>query len=165
MLWDSFLIKKLLKSIIYGTPELYTYALFIVDKVNYCGLNKKKKRREKSKGEMHTPLLLQSKRSLCPPKGNPSCPLGCRRYMKQKWASILLGISKTVVVLVGVFLVILAYPSCDPQFMFPFVAISWLLWDFQILVVSIEASRLAGVAVSMYKKKVWYGILFHDLVW
>ena len=70
-----------------------------------------------------------------------------------------------VVVLVGVFLVILAYPSRDPQFMFPFVAISWLLRDFRILVVSIEASQLGGVSVSMYKKKVWYGILFHDLVW
>ena len=124
-----------------------------------------KKKREKRRGEMQTPLSLQSKRSLCLPKVNSWFRLGCRRYKKLKWASILLGISKTVVVLVGVFLVILAYPSCDPQFMFPFVAISWLLWDFQILVVSIEASRLGGVAVSMYKKKVWYGILFHDLVW
>ena len=38
-------MKKLLKSEIYGTHEQYTYALFIVDKVNNCGLKKKKKKK------------------------------------------------------------------------------------------------------------------------
>ena len=46
--------------------EQCTYALFTVDKVNYCGLNNKKKKREKCRGEMHKPLSLQSKRSLYP---------------------------------------------------------------------------------------------------
>ena len=39
------------------------YALFTVDKVNYCGLEKKKKR-EKRRGETQTPVSLQSKQSL-----------------------------------------------------------------------------------------------------
>ena len=47
MLWDPFLIKKLLKSVICGTREQCTDALFTVDKVNYCRL-KKKKRKEKN---------------------------------------------------------------------------------------------------------------------
>ena len=41
-MWDPFLIKKLLKSVICGTVNS-TNALFTVDKVNYCGLKKKKK--------------------------------------------------------------------------------------------------------------------------
>ena len=45
MLWDPFLIKKLLKSVICGTVNS-THALFTVDKVNYCGLKKKKKKRK-----------------------------------------------------------------------------------------------------------------------
>ena len=49
MLWDPFLIKKLLKIVIYGTREQCTNALFTVDKVNYCGLNKKKKKKKKRK--------------------------------------------------------------------------------------------------------------------
>ena len=43
MLWDPFLIKKIAKKCNLWDREQYTYALFIVDKVNYCGLEKKKK--------------------------------------------------------------------------------------------------------------------------
>ena len=70
MLWDPFLIKKLLKIVIYGTREQCTNALFTVDKVNYCGLNKKKKKkkREKRKGETQTLESLQSKRA----QGHPA---------------------------------------------------------------------------------------------
>ena len=64
MLWDPFLIKKLLKIVIYGTREQCTNALFTVDKVNYCGLNKKKEnKREKRRGETQTPVSLPSKRA------------------------------------------------------------------------------------------------------
>ena len=55
--------KKLLKNVIYGAREQCMYVLFIIDKVNYCGLNKKKKR-EKRRGETQTPVSLQSKWAL-----------------------------------------------------------------------------------------------------
>ena len=63
MLWDPFLIKKLLKNVIYRICEQCTDALSTVDKVNYYGLNKKKKR-EKRKAETQTPESLQSKQAL-----------------------------------------------------------------------------------------------------
>ena len=44
--------------------EQCTYALFTVDKVNYCG-QKKKKKRGKRRGETQTPVSLQSKQSHC----------------------------------------------------------------------------------------------------
>ena len=63
MLWDPFLIKKLLKNVICRIREQYTDALSTVDRVNYYGLNKKKKR-EKRKAETQTPESLQSKQAL-----------------------------------------------------------------------------------------------------
>ena len=46
-------MKKLLKSGIYGTHKQYTYALFIVDKVNNCRLKKKKKKNAEEKRNMN----------------------------------------------------------------------------------------------------------------
>ena len=46
MLLDQFLIKNLLKSVICGTHEQCTYALFTADKVNYCGLEREKKKKK-----------------------------------------------------------------------------------------------------------------------
>ena len=51
MLWDPFLIKKLIKSGVCGTHEQCTSVLFTADRVNSCGLGelkKKKKRRKKT---------------------------------------------------------------------------------------------------------------------
>ena len=45
MLWDLFLIKKIAKKCNLWDRKQYTYALFTVDKVNNCGLKKKKKRK------------------------------------------------------------------------------------------------------------------------
>ena len=42
MLWDLFLIKKITKKCNLWDRKQYTYALFTVDKVNNCGLKKKK---------------------------------------------------------------------------------------------------------------------------
>lgn len=42
---------------------------------------------------------------------------------KLRLSSMILGISNTVVLLVGTLLVILSYPSCDRQYLFPFVAV------------------------------------------
>ena len=49
MLWDPFLIKKVAKKCNLWDCEQYTYALFTVDKVNYCGLEKKKRKRKRGK--------------------------------------------------------------------------------------------------------------------
>ena len=43
MLWDPFLIKKVVEKCNLWDREQCTNALFTVDKLNYCGLNKKKK--------------------------------------------------------------------------------------------------------------------------
>ena len=56
------LIKKLLKSVICGTVNS-THTLFTVDKVNYCGLGKKKRKKKRGKrGEEN--IDVQTKRSL-----------------------------------------------------------------------------------------------------
>ena len=56
--------KKVIESVICRTREQCMYALFTVDKVNYCGLNKKKEnKREKRRGETQTPVSLPSKRA------------------------------------------------------------------------------------------------------
>ena len=58
-------MKKLLKSGIYGIYEQYTYALFTVDKVNNCGLKKKKKRRGKTQhGNPNGHLIIKPKHQL-----------------------------------------------------------------------------------------------------
>ena len=50
----------MLKGVIYGTVKRFSYALFTVDKVNYCRLGKKKKKRRK-RGEENVDV--QTKRS------------------------------------------------------------------------------------------------------
>ena len=47
MLWDLFLIKKIAKKCNLWDRKQYIYALFTVDKVNNCGLKKKKENMEK----------------------------------------------------------------------------------------------------------------------
>ncbi|KAM3702616.1 hypothetical protein ACB098_04G037800 [Castanea mollissima] len=49
----------------------------------------------------------------------------CKPSLKKlRWATIILGTSNLVVVLLGVLLVILAHSSCDFQYLVPFVAVS-----------------------------------------
>ncbi|KAK4566880.1 hypothetical protein RGQ29_002938 [Quercus rubra] len=49
----------------------------------------------------------------------------CKPSLKKlRWATIILGTSNMVVVLLGVLLVILAHSSCDFQYLVPFVAVS-----------------------------------------
>ena len=55
--------KKVAKKCNLWDREQYTYALFTVDKVNYCGLKKKKKTRGKRKEETQKWVSLQTKRS------------------------------------------------------------------------------------------------------
>ena len=45
MLWDPFLMKKLIKSGDCGTCKQYTSALFTEDQVNSCGWKEKKKKK------------------------------------------------------------------------------------------------------------------------
>ena len=67
--------KKLLKNVIYGTREQCMYVLFIVDKVNYYGLNKKKKKEknaeEKRKRQFH-----------CNPNGHLVFKIKKEKYIK-----------------------------------------------------------------------------------
>ena len=49
MLWDLFLIKKIAKKCNLWDRKQYTYALFTVDKVNNCGLKKKKEKNVEKK--------------------------------------------------------------------------------------------------------------------
>ena len=55
--------KKVVEKCNLWDRKQYTYALFIIDKVNYYGLKKKKKKKKKEEGETYTPVLLQSKQS------------------------------------------------------------------------------------------------------
>ena len=50
---DPFLMKKLLKSGIYKTHKQCTYILFTVDKINYYGLKKKKRKKHRGKMQRH----------------------------------------------------------------------------------------------------------------
>ena len=54
MLWNPFLIKKVAKKCNLWDREQYTYALFTVDKVNYCGLEEKKKKRGEENVDVQT---------------------------------------------------------------------------------------------------------------
>ena len=54
--------KKVAKKCNLWDHEQCTYALFTVDKVNYCGM-KKKKKEGKHREETQTPVSLQTKRS------------------------------------------------------------------------------------------------------
>jgi len=47
VLWDPFLMKKLIKSEVYGTRKQYISALFTTDRVNSCGWENKKRKKEK----------------------------------------------------------------------------------------------------------------------
>ena len=49
VLWDPFLMKKLLKSVIYGTREQYTGTLFTMEKSNVVAKKKKKKNKKQNK--------------------------------------------------------------------------------------------------------------------
>ena len=64
VLWNSFLIKKLLKNVICEIREQYIDALFIVDKVNYCELYQKNKKR-KRKTQMSESLQSKQAQNLC----------------------------------------------------------------------------------------------------
>ena len=55
--------KKVAKKCNLWDREQCTYALFTVDKVNYCGAKKKKKKRGKRKEETQKWVSLQTKRS------------------------------------------------------------------------------------------------------
>ena len=62
MLWDPFSIKKVAKKCNLWDRKQYTYALFTVDKVNYCGLEKEKRKKKRGKrGEENVDV--QTKRS------------------------------------------------------------------------------------------------------
>ncbi|KAG7995200.1 hypothetical protein I3843_01G096900 [Carya illinoinensis] len=62
------------------------------------------------------------------------------------WAAIILGLSNAVVVLLGAFLVILAYPSCDHRYVFPFVAVSFAAG---VRIVAMVPSGIAQEATAM----------------
>ena len=66
MLWDPFLIKKLLKSVIYGTVNSTRMHCSQLTKSTIAGWKKKKKKKKRGKrrGEMQMPVSLQSKQSL-----------------------------------------------------------------------------------------------------
>ena len=53
--------KKVAKKCNLWDREQYTYALFTVDKVNYCGLEKKKEKKRGKRGEENVDV--QTKRS------------------------------------------------------------------------------------------------------
>ena len=53
--------KKVAKKCNLWDCEQYTYALFTVDKVNYCGLEKKKEKKRRKRGEENVDV--QTKRS------------------------------------------------------------------------------------------------------
>lgn len=62
------------------------------------------------------------------------------------WAATILGLSNAVVVLLGGFLVILAYPSCDHRYFWPFVAVSFAA---VVRIVAMVHSGIAQEATAM----------------
>ena len=56
MLWDPFLMKKLIKTGICGIHEQCTCALFTKDRVNSCSWKEKKKKKKKERKRRHNTL-------------------------------------------------------------------------------------------------------------
>ena len=85
MLWDPFLMKKLLKSVIYGTREQCTGALFTVEKSNVAA---KKKKERNVKEQTQTQLSAQSKRALNPTQLNE---IILSSSLRQSWQTMKIG--------------------------------------------------------------------------